>query len=680
DMPETFAHWTSPLKEAFWSAGAGTAQQRYGDLASGRLMSRWKATKAVSGECWHTIVEQSSLVWNPKFRGPEFWLTLEIACADKMIRVFDVTGKLKQTIGGSQDVVRALCKLPSGHPSGAHFASAGNDAVIRLWTLQGQLVAEHHGHQSFIYSLAVLPSGELVSSGEDRTVRVWAGANCIQTITHPAISVWSVAACKETGDIVSGASDRTVRVFSRTPERHADEAVSQRFEKSVQESAIPQQQVGNINKDNLPGPEFLQQKLGTKDGQVQMIREANGSVSAYTWSSATNEWVNVGTVVDSVGSSGRKTEYMGQDYDYVFDVDIEDGAPPLKLPYNLSQNPYQVAQKFIADNELPISYIDQVTQFIINNTQGQSLDQTAGASAAPQTTTAPAPPRPKVLPQKTYLSIKTANLQVIYKKIQEINSKLESEGNKEATLNPSEIDVLGGLVEELGKPEPLEKSEGLKLGIQLAAKIATAWPVANRIPGLDLLRLLASASPLTATADYSGADLIPFLLGSGAFDEPVKPNHAMLIVRTFANLFESEEGRNLVSKYQDSLFTCISGLMDKSEASSNRNLVIAATTLLINMSVWITSGDKTSDPSASDHALQMLDILSRIPFIGKDSEAVYRALVAFGTLVVVCGGEVKQAAKDVFDIDSVLSKILADDIGREPRIQGVTSEIREALR
>ena len=28
--------------------------------------------------------------------------------------------------------------------------------------------------------------------------------------------------------------------------------------------------------------------------------------------------------------------YQGKEYDYVFDVDIKDGAPPLKLPYNVT--------------------------------------------------------------------------------------------------------------------------------------------------------------------------------------------------------------------------------------------------------------------------------------------------------------------------------------------------------
>ncbi|KAL9105650.1 MAG: hypothetical protein Q9187_008673, partial [Circinaria calcarea] len=193
--------------------------------------------------------------------------TIITACADKLIRLFSPTGKLLHTIKGNTDVVRALCVVTKGHTSRADFASASNDGIIRLWQLNGRQVGELRGHDSFIYSLASLPDGDIVSSGEDRTVRIWRGNSCIQTITHPAISVWSVAVCLENGDIVSGASDRIVRIFSRGVERQAEPQVIKAFEDSVKSSSIPQQQVGDVNKEKLPGPEFLTRKSGTKEGQ-----------------------------------------------------------------------------------------------------------------------------------------------------------------------------------------------------------------------------------------------------------------------------------------------------------------------------------------------------------------------------------------------------------------------------
>jgi phospholipase A-2-activating protein len=232
-------------------------------------------------ECETVFEEHQGSVWAVLAYDEE---TIITGCADQHIRVFHKSGKLLKSFIASKDVIRALCKVPQNHPSGADFASAGNDGVIRLWALNGRHLGELVGHESFIYSLTSLPSGELVSSGEDRTVRIWKGTDCIQTITHPAISVWSVAANQETGDIVSGASDRIVRVFTRSPERIADPEAIQLFEESVKASSIPKQQVGNINSEQLPGPDFLENKAGTKDGQVQMIKESNGSITAHQWS------------------------------------------------------------------------------------------------------------------------------------------------------------------------------------------------------------------------------------------------------------------------------------------------------------------------------------------------------------------------------------------------------------
>jgi phospholipase A-2-activating protein len=55
--------------------------------------------------------------------------------------------------------------------------------------------------------------------------------------------------------------------------------------------------------------------------------------------------------VDAVGS-GQKQLFEGVEYDYVFDIDIGEGMPPLKLPYNVSENPYTAAQQFLYKHEL----------------------------------------------------------------------------------------------------------------------------------------------------------------------------------------------------------------------------------------------------------------------------------------------------------------------------------------
>lgn len=181
------------------------------------------------------------------------------------------------------DVVRALCRVRK-HPSGAQVASAGNDFMIRLWQFSGAQVGVLRGHESFIYALDSLPTGELVSSSEDRTVRIWKDQSCIQTITHPALSIWSVSVCQKTGDFATGASDNVARIFTRDQDRAASQNTLREFSESVQQSSIPQQQMGDVNPSTLPGPEFIETKSGTKEGQTVMINSGDGNISVYQWS------------------------------------------------------------------------------------------------------------------------------------------------------------------------------------------------------------------------------------------------------------------------------------------------------------------------------------------------------------------------------------------------------------
>ena len=616
-------------------------------------------------------------------------------CADKLIRVFDTRGKFSHTIKGSTDVVRALCRVPSNHPSGADFASAGNDGVIRLWKLDGRQVGELIGHENFIYSLVSLPSGELASSGEDRTVRIWRGSECVQTITHPAISVWGVAACSENGDIVSGASDRKVRVFSRAKDRQAEPEVIQAFEDSVKASAIPQQAVSIPNKEKLPGPEFLQQKSGTKEGQVVMIQEADGSVSAHQWSQGSQTWMSVGTVVDAVGSSGKKTSFAGKDYDYVFDVDIEDGKPPLKLPYNLSQNPYEAATKFIQDNELPISYLDQVANFITTNTQGATIGQTsqgpdpsaadpwgAGAYRPGDAANTSVPPpsqslgsRPKVLPQTTYLSIKTANLRTVRKKIEELNTQLINEGSKDISLDSKLLSDLESMMKplETNLSTTPSSDSALKVGVNLVIYILTNWPPSHRLPVLDLLRLLAAATPAVAEYRTDSSTIVDILASSG-FSDKDRENNIMLSTRALSNLFETSQGRSLADKDFDKIHDLTKSC---STGTTNRNLTIAAATLYLNYAVLLTSSSHSSLPSSLDRGLTLLDDLTALISSAVDSEAVYRGLVAVGTLLTL-GEEVQEAAKEIYNLPAALGK--AEKAVKEPRVRGVVAEIRGLLK
>lgn len=103
-----------------------------------------------------------------------------------------------------------------------------------------------------------------------------------------------------------------------------------------------------------------------------MIRHPNGKISVHEWKAG--KWNELGDVVGGAGGSqitSGKQLFEGKEYDYVFTVDIAEGHPPIKLPYNLDQDPWDVAQNFIHKHELPQSYLDEVANFI-NNSLGNA--------------------------------------------------------------------------------------------------------------------------------------------------------------------------------------------------------------------------------------------------------------------------------------------------------------------
>lgn len=87
------------------------------------------------------------------------------------------------------------------------------------------------------------------------------------------------------------------------------------------------------------------------------------AVRAYSWSQSEQRWIKIGDVMGASGgttATSGKQLYNGIEYDYVFSVDIQDGVPPLKLPYNKGEDPWHVAQKFLHDNDLSQLFLDQV--------------------------------------------------------------------------------------------------------------------------------------------------------------------------------------------------------------------------------------------------------------------------------------------------------------------------------
>lgn len=292
--------------------------------------------------------------------------------ADKNIFVWNSKGEKLVVLKGHTDCIRGLVGLDDGS-----LLSASNDASIRHWSDTYDCLREFHGHSNYIYSIALNPSlGDIfVTGSEDNTIRLWSISKGAlgESLTLPCQSIWSVA-CMDNGDIITGSSDGLVRVFTKDPSRVASDDNLAAFETAVTTRKMEQsKELGGVKVTDLPGPESLLQE-GTEEGQTRLVRQPSGKILCYQWTKG--NWECVGDVMGAAGGTQEtsgKSLYEGIEYDFVFNVDIEDGAPPLKLPFNRNDDPWMAAQKFIHKHDLPQVYLEQVANFIIKNANLTSL-------------------------------------------------------------------------------------------------------------------------------------------------------------------------------------------------------------------------------------------------------------------------------------------------------------------
>ncbi|KAK4454720.1 PUL domain-containing protein [Podospora aff. communis PSN243] len=668
--------------------------------------------------------DAKSLVWSTKTWDPELslvhgeegkavWAALSYskdvvitACADTFIRIFHLpssTGSFQEVSPyrklSNDDVVRALCRFPAGvrHPTGADFASAGNDSIIKLWKIDGTQVASLYGHESFIYSLAPLPTGELVSSGEDRTVRVWRGKTCVQAITLPAISVWQVAVCQENGDIAAGTSDGVVRIFTRSPERAADPGTISEFDAAVQHATV---KGTKVDRKDVKTREWLQTAKGTKHKQVTMVLEDDESIAAYQWSEATDEWTKIGTVVDSEEAvqKRKKVEYQGKEYDYVFDVDTEDGKPPHKLPYNLGDDTYQAATKFLNDNSLPMSYLEAVAAFIRENTAEarQSGDGASGTAKTPVDD-----PTTRYLPHTTYLNLTQSKLEPAFRRLKESNNKEIQAGNKHIAMNPDDVNRLEALVDLLSRPSrttiPAET-------IDVVFRLLTQWPYGSRLPVLDMLRCMAARPGLASFPQWrrygnaigialrsaldqeqygidSAGGSATFTLEDVRWDD-VNPNSLMMALRTITNLFGSTEGRAMVSKDAGTvvgLMGRIAGISGQTPfGTSNANVQTALITTAFNYACLAYNERQGPIPQRSIDTSLLSHLLKIAAAVARDQSAdeiLFRAVMTIG-MILSCGREGTQSMQRS-ELEAVAEQ--AQRKSQDVRVKGVLAECKKII-
>uniref|UniRef100_A0A8C2PVB7 Phospholipase A-2-activating protein-like n=1 Tax=Cyprinus carpio TaxID=7962 RepID=A0A8C2PVB7_CYPCA len=565
-----------------------------------------------------------------------------------------------------EDCVRGLAVI-----NDVEFLSCSNDASIRRWMVTGECVQVYYSHTNYIYSLAVFPNGQdFISTGEDRTLRVWRKGECSQTIRLPAQSVWCCCILPD-GDIAVGASDGVIRVFTECQERVASAQDLQAFEDELSKAIIDPKtgDLGDIKIEDLPGREHLDEP-GNRDGQTRLIKEGS-NVEAYQWSVSDGRWVKIGDVVGgSSQQNSKRVMYEGKEYDFVFSIDVNEGGPGLKLPYNVTDDPWLTAHNFLEKNDLSPMFLDQVANFIIENTKGHTLGPAPGSATDPFTgagryipgsgsdsqgfgadpftgagryipesgSTGAVPsgradpftggsaysssslPKAKTnvfFPNTDGVMFEQANTTQILGKLRELNSTAPADRK----LSDTALDCLEKLLllvtDVKGQEQPTAE--------QISVLWRTShWPEDIVFPVLDILRLAVRHPEVNAQlcGGTEGASLCNHLLG--LMSSEGRPANQMLALRILCNCFSGSHGRALLLGHRDTVLSRAGDLC----IVSNKNIHVALATLVLNY-----AGRLYGQLTEIEAKAQCLSVASTALEVVQDKEAIFRLLVALGTTV-----------------------------------------------
>lgn len=549
------------------------------------MSGSWDSTAKVwnkSGEVLFDLKGHENSVWSVKFLNEREFLTCG---ADRTIRKWNGNKQVKVFIA-HDDVVRDLLLLPNGD-----FASCSNDSTIKIWDgITFQNKATLLGHQSFIYSLALLSNGDIVSCGEDRSVRIWRNNQCIQVITLPCMSIWKVLTLNN-DDIVLASSDSKIRIFSNNESRFAKQNQILAFQKELEESSISESSLFNINKSQIPGIESLNTSEPKIEGETKYIRSNKNTIDLYQWNE--NKWIKIGQMVDG-SSSNQKQFYNGSYYDYVFNIDVEDGKPPLKLPVNISDNPYDIAETFLANYNLPHSYLQQIVDFIMQNAEGVTLDGKSNKTNS------------GILPQTNYLTFEKIDQAKLISAFKKLNSKQSPE--KQITDS----------VETLLMCEDYDKIH------KVALEIIENWSDDSKLLGFDILRAII-------TLIKPSEDLFP-IIRTGLESQHLNPKVQMMTIRILINTFAAKGWGEQMMLDDDILDIIFTDYLYDNLSKDEKFFPITISTLLFNYSVL---ANKFQLVKFQDKVLTIIDKVLKIPTVLKDEESAYRLLVSIGTLNVL---------------------------------------------
>jgi len=609
---------------------------------------------------------------------------------DHKIRIWDVqleiidkdnvklNATLQHTVANDHDgPIRSLTYDTDNHT----LLSCSNDGTVKIRDpINGHCVSTlcYHVQQQPPMLLDVTTTNtHVIACGEDGTVIVWPKEQQTQNqlpqvILHPNC-VWKVLSINNQ-DFSTACHDGYIRIFTSDPQKVASQTEITSFEQAVQ-SSIEAKSSGPTTQEieKLPKWEMNHSLNGKKEGSVQVFSK-NGKAIAAQWSDVSQTWIEVGEVtgqpIDSTSSSGlghgqgrHAGVINGVSYDFVFPIEIDTPSgeiQTLQIGYNNGENPFVTAQQFIDEHTLDQNYLSQIADYIRNRVGNEGNVPTIGledgTTTTPSSSTAePMDYTPTVsstkyqhLPMAGYKSFENGTdmktLSKIASKITEFNLTILNNIN----LSSNEIDItLQNLCMTLSATNRYHASSISKSELDVIMKMIQHWSMEHVFPAFDIARLLvlhpdaSSSSKIEFWNVVIGVALekcneLNQQMDVGTGGGVHKVALPMLSFRLFANCIKGGKGsQTAVETNFASIIKCV----DSFTPSGNKNIRLAASTVLLNMSSYLKSKKSMNNEETyniTEIPQLFLTVVSKILSSSSyETEAIVRTLVALGTVLLV---------------------------------------------
>lgn len=541
---------------------------------------------------------------------------------DRSLRVFQGAECKHRVSEAHMDIIRAIST------SSTHLITASNDNFLKMWSFDGCEMAQLGGHQSFVYGVTHSHDNQIIlSSSDDCTLKLWStnDLQCKQSIIH-AGTVWQSLALAN-GDVVTCCSDSVVRVWTRDPARMAAEAERQSQREMAEQAALQAVQKGSSSTPMESAADISQMltTVGKKNGEIKCFKDG-ATVFAFSWNAGARQWDKIGEVV---GQQSEKKIYEGDnvfpqgEYDFIFDVDMGPALGMRKLPYSHGQNPMEVAESFCSREQIHKSNIEQIRQFIIQNSGGGS----GGAASAPAAPAAKSPElASSMFPVMTPATFKEGKFDPLQNKILEFNEQVDAA----LRMDASEVILLKDAIAKLkSNIMSVEFRNSEKEVIHTKLK---EWPSDRLFPVIDLWRLFLVHPQ---SADYfKGSDRgTPFITQVvGLLSSDANGALGLCGARYLANLFIYQTNRYAVFDKREFVLKAIEPVLG---STTNKHTRVACASVLLNIAIVLHESSqppKLWDAACGAHVAQMaLGFLSRAG--PDDGDAQQRAVLAIGSLL-----------------------------------------------